>query len=233
MLLRVRNATDPIAATDSGREQAPATCAVFRRDETKPIPSEKTTRLERAAFQISGTSAICQIATCIRRPRRAQCAKAPSIGRASGVMLTVAGGAIRPNRGQHQRGKVGPQLAVTCPHYRKYWLGRIGKFWCTTTSYPRGAAKAVGQTHPAWLGYGSTPTDVARYLIFREIEDLKRTGVLQCCPALRRKRQSRGDSGVRCTLVHCLPRDLGSPTWGDAGTMADKPLLTITLGLWP
>ena len=29
------------------------------------------------------------------------------------------------------------------------------------------------------LGYGSTPTDVARYLILREIDDLKRTGVLR------------------------------------------------------
>lgn len=28
------------------------------------------------------------------------------------------------------------------------------------------------------LGYGATPTEVARYLIFREIDDLKRTKVL-------------------------------------------------------
>jgi hypothetical protein len=27
-------------------------------------------------------------------------------------------------------------------------------------------------------GYGSSPTDVARYLILREIDDLKRSGVL-------------------------------------------------------
>ena len=29
------------------------------------------------------------------------------------------------------------------------------------------------------LGYGSTATDVARYLILREIDDLKRSGVLK------------------------------------------------------
>ena len=28
-------------------------------------------------------------------------------------------------------------------------------------------------------GYGSNPTEVARYLILREVDDLKRTGVLQ------------------------------------------------------
>lgn len=31
----------------------------------------------------------------------------------------------------------------------------------------------------AEMGYGSTPTDVARYLILREIDDLKRSGVLK------------------------------------------------------
>ena len=33
------------------------------------------------------------------------------------------------------------------------------------------------------LGYGSTATDVARYLILREIDDLKRTGVLKVSDA--------------------------------------------------
>jgi hypothetical protein len=28
-------------------------------------------------------------------------------------------------------------------------------------------------------GYGSSPTDVARYLILREIDDLKRAGVIE------------------------------------------------------